>query len=270
MDLLPWACRVSENERADRLASTASITSGLQLGSINRLKERGAEKGIGRHSTLRGRTRSVFYLTNIGTVSRATLGRLLRDGPVRVRTFPSATMPSSAETETRPKTFASDAALPFFQHLLLVLSSPYINFVLDVSFPLVDTCFSQCPPCIFFFFFFWSLLCPFLLSTLVSGTVQIFSPHVSPVLSSPSDSVYVCFLHYSPLLSTLTDVSILSFFSHLLLLLGSPSVYTYFCYYAPLLSTLATITMLPFFQYSLLILSFVSFHTRFVCCLKRV
>ena len=74
------------------------ITSGLQLGraevlrglrnflstdkpehhSIDRLKERGVEKGSGRHSTLQGRERSVFNQTNIGTVSRATLGRLLR------------------------------------------------------------------------------------------------------------------------------------------------------------------------------------------------
>ena len=101
-------------ERADRLASTADITSGLQLGraevlrglrnflstdkpehhSIDRLKERGVEKGSGRHSTLQGRERSVFNQTNIGTVSRATLGRLLRDGAERVWAFPSATMPS--------------------------------------------------------------------------------------------------------------------------------------------------------------------------------
>ena len=96
------------------LASTADITSGLQLGraevlrglrnflstdkpehhSIDHLKERGVEKGSGRHSTLQGRERSVFNQTNIGTVSRATLGRLLRDGAERVWAFPSATMPS--------------------------------------------------------------------------------------------------------------------------------------------------------------------------------
>ena len=105
---------VSGNERADRLASTADITSGLQLGraevlrglrnflstdkpehhSIDRLKERGVEKRSGRHSTLQGRERSVFNQTNIGTVSRTTLGRLLRDGAERVWAFPSATMPS--------------------------------------------------------------------------------------------------------------------------------------------------------------------------------
>ena len=102
------------NEQTDRLASTAHITSGLQLGraevlrglrnflnmdrsehySTDRLKERGVEKGSGRHSTLQGRQRSVFNQANIGTVSRATLRRLLRDGAERVWAFPSATMPS--------------------------------------------------------------------------------------------------------------------------------------------------------------------------------
>ena len=110
----PGHAGVSGNERADRLASTADITSGLQLGRaevlrglrnflntdkpehhrIDRLKERGVEKGSGRHSTLQGREQSVFNQTNIGTVSRATLGRLLRDGAERVWAFPSATMPS--------------------------------------------------------------------------------------------------------------------------------------------------------------------------------
>ena len=110
----PGHAGVSGNERADRLASTADITSGLQLGraevlrglrnflntdkpehhSIDRLKERGVEKGSGRNSTLQGRQRSVFNRANIGTVSRATLGRLLRDGAERVWAFPSAAMPS--------------------------------------------------------------------------------------------------------------------------------------------------------------------------------
>ena len=80
------------------------ITSGLQLGraevlrglrnflkmdrpehhSIDRLKEREVDKGSGRHSTLQGRKRFVFNQTNIGTIPRATLGRLLRDGAERV------------------------------------------------------------------------------------------------------------------------------------------------------------------------------------------
>ena len=110
----PGHAGVSGNERADKLASAADITSGLQLGraevlrglrnflntdkpehhSTDHLKERGVEKGSSRHSTHQGRERSVFNQANIGTVSRATLGRLLRDGAERVWAFPSATMPS--------------------------------------------------------------------------------------------------------------------------------------------------------------------------------
>ena len=110
----PGHAGVSGNERADRLANTAVITSGLQLGraellrglknflntdkpehhSIDHLKERGKEEGSGRNSTLQGQEQSVFNQANIGTVSRATLGRLLRDGAERVWAFPSATMPS--------------------------------------------------------------------------------------------------------------------------------------------------------------------------------
>ena len=116
----PGHAGVGGNERADRLASKADITSGLQLGraevlrglrsflskgkpehySIERLRERGVEKGSGRLSALRGRERSVSNQINIGTISKATLERLLRDGAERVWTFPSATMPSWAETET--------------------------------------------------------------------------------------------------------------------------------------------------------------------------
>ena len=51
--------------------------------STDRLKERGVEKGGGQHSTLHDRERPVFNQTNIGTVSRATLGRMLRDGEGR-------------------------------------------------------------------------------------------------------------------------------------------------------------------------------------------
>ena len=65
--------------------------------SIDRLKERGVEKGSGRHSAVQGRERSVFNQASTGTVSRATFGRLLRDGAERVWAF---TMPSRAETET--------------------------------------------------------------------------------------------------------------------------------------------------------------------------
>ena len=106
----PGHAGVGGNERADRLASTADIPSDLQLGraevlrglrnflnmdrpehlSTDHPKKRGVEKGSGRQ----GRERSVFNRTTIGTVSRATLGRLLRDGAERVWAFPRATMPS--------------------------------------------------------------------------------------------------------------------------------------------------------------------------------
>ena len=79
----PGHARVNGNEQADRLASTADITSGLQLGraevlrglrnfpnidrpehdSTDRLKEWEVEKGSSRRSTLQGRERSVFNQT---------------------------------------------------------------------------------------------------------------------------------------------------------------------------------------------------------------
>ena len=62
------------------------------------------EKGSGRHSTLQGRERSVFNQTNTGTVSVANLGKMLRDRAERVWAFPSATMPSCAETKTETET----------------------------------------------------------------------------------------------------------------------------------------------------------------------
>ena len=122
---LLWICcpghtGVSGNERAKRLVCTTDITSGLQLGrgemlrglrnflnmdrpehhSTDPVKERSVERGSSRHSTLEGWEWSVFNQTNIGTVSRATLGRLLSDGAEHVWAFPSATMPSWAETDT--------------------------------------------------------------------------------------------------------------------------------------------------------------------------
>ena len=111
---------VNGNKCADRMASTADTTAGLQLGrrevlrglgnflNMDRLEhhrmdhqdEREVKKGSGWHSTIRGRERSLFNQTNIGTVSRVTLGRLLRDGAERAWAFPSATTPSWANIDT--------------------------------------------------------------------------------------------------------------------------------------------------------------------------
>ena len=56
-----------------------------------------------RHSTLHGRERSVFNEANIGTVSRAALGRLLRDRAEHVWAF-WALQCHLAETETESET----------------------------------------------------------------------------------------------------------------------------------------------------------------------
>ena len=93
-----------------RLAGNAATTSGLRLGRsevwrrlrhylraqsqghhpIDRLEERGVERGSARRSSLRGRERAIVNRTNIGTVSKATLGKRLRDGVDRLWAFPSA------------------------------------------------------------------------------------------------------------------------------------------------------------------------------------
>ena len=47
--------------------------------------------GSARRVSLKGRERAVIDQTNIGTVSKATLGTLLRDGVERIWAFPSET-----------------------------------------------------------------------------------------------------------------------------------------------------------------------------------
>ena len=101
---------VKGNDQADTLAGIATLTDGLRLGrsevlrslryylraqsqghrTIDRLEERGMERGSVRRSSLKGRERTVVNQTNIGTVSKATLGKLLRDEVERIRAFPSA------------------------------------------------------------------------------------------------------------------------------------------------------------------------------------
>ena len=101
---------VKGNDRADRLAGKATITSGLRLGrsevlrylrhylcaqsqghhSIDRLEERGVERGSAGQSSLKGQERAIVSQTNIGNVSETTLGKLLRDGMERIWDFPIA------------------------------------------------------------------------------------------------------------------------------------------------------------------------------------
>ena len=106
----PGLAGVKGNDRADRLAGKATLTSGLLLGRsevlrslrhylraqsqghhiIDRLGERGVERGSARRSSLKGRERATVSQTNIGTVSKASLWKLLRDGVEGIWVFRSA------------------------------------------------------------------------------------------------------------------------------------------------------------------------------------
>ena len=90
----------------DKLAGKATLISTLLLGrcevlgnlrhylrvqsrghnTIDRLKERGVERESARRSSLKGRERAIVNQTNIGTVLKATLGKLLRDRVERIDT----------------------------------------------------------------------------------------------------------------------------------------------------------------------------------------
>ena len=104
MGVLPWTWHagVKGNDRADRLAGKATITNGLLLGrsevlrslrqsqghhTIDRLEERGVERESARRSSLKGRERAIVNQTNIGTVSKAMLGKPLRDEVERIDTI---------------------------------------------------------------------------------------------------------------------------------------------------------------------------------------
>ena len=98
--------RVMEHDRADRLADDAAITSGLRLRgfemlkeletqsqrhhAIDRLEERGRERGMSRRSSRKGRERAVVSQTNVGAVSVAILGKLPKDSLERIWAFLSA------------------------------------------------------------------------------------------------------------------------------------------------------------------------------------
>ena len=56
---------------------------------IGERKERMIEKGSYRRSSLKGQERAIVSQTNIATVSKATLGKPLRDGVERIWDFPS-------------------------------------------------------------------------------------------------------------------------------------------------------------------------------------
>ena len=57
--------------------------------TIYRLEERGMGRGSTRRSSLKGRERAIVNETNIGTVSKATLGEPLREEVERIWVFSS-------------------------------------------------------------------------------------------------------------------------------------------------------------------------------------
>ena len=105
---------MKRNDREERLAGKITLTSGLLLGksemlrslryylrvqrqghyTIDCLEERELERGSARLSSLKGRERAIVNQTNTGTVSKATLEKLLRDGLDSICAFPSAQIPS--------------------------------------------------------------------------------------------------------------------------------------------------------------------------------
>ena len=92
-DVLPWTCR---SEGISPMSLTSEVLRSLtyypwaqsQRHHItDRLDERGVERGSARRSSLTGRG---VNQTDIGTVSKATLGTFLRDEVERIWAFPNA------------------------------------------------------------------------------------------------------------------------------------------------------------------------------------
>ena len=91
----PGYAGVKGNDRADRLADKATLTNGLLLGrsevlrslrhylraqsqehhTVDRLEEKGVERGSARRSSLKGRERASVSQINTGQVSKVTLGK---------------------------------------------------------------------------------------------------------------------------------------------------------------------------------------------------
>ena len=100
--------RWTGNDRADRLAGK-TLAMGSLLGrsevlrslrhqlqaqsqghhTIDRLEERGVERGSSRRSSLKGQERVIVNQANIGTASKVKLGKLLGDRVERIWAFPS-------------------------------------------------------------------------------------------------------------------------------------------------------------------------------------
>ena len=58
--------------------------------TVDRLEEKGVERGNAGRSSLKGREKAIVSQTDIGTISERTVEKLLRDGVERIWAFSSA------------------------------------------------------------------------------------------------------------------------------------------------------------------------------------
>ena len=106
------------NDRTNRMASKANLTSGSLVGraemlrslryylqtqsqghhSIDHLEERGVDAGSARRFSLKGRERAIVCQTNKQTISKTTLGKRLRDGVMMVMILMVAILSSRADS----------------------------------------------------------------------------------------------------------------------------------------------------------------------------
>ena len=87
--------------------------SAVVITTSDRLEERGVERGSARRSSLNERReRAVINQTNVGTVSKATLGKLLKNGvkSEQCGLLPSAQIPSGNLNELNWKHLDSPAS----------------------------------------------------------------------------------------------------------------------------------------------------------------
>ena len=86
----PHMCVASRKIWGVEKLETLSAAQSQGHHTIDRLEERGVEKENTRRSFLKGRERAIVSQTNSGTVSKATLWKLLWEGVERIWAFPSA------------------------------------------------------------------------------------------------------------------------------------------------------------------------------------
>ena len=85
-----WTDPCSKGVELPRAQELATLLQNTQAGNfVFLIALRSVERGSARRSSLKGRERDIVSQTNIGTVSKATSGKLLRDGVERIWAFTS-------------------------------------------------------------------------------------------------------------------------------------------------------------------------------------